>query len=155
MGKIHLRGERPDLLVGAEGQPMPPASALAVLSTIDKRLSMRFFPIAVQAGDMEDPGGCWCFTEAWGEHDARWSSVVNGDVLRDKAYDIIGWAPRNMLGEDALGYLLSALQKGAGTKHEAHAYIDRIQAHTHALKAATMAQATQDAAEAVITGMSL
>lgn len=150
-----LRGERPDLLVGAEGQPMPPASALVALANIDERLSMRFFPIAVQAGDMEDPGGCWCFTEAWGEHDVRWASVVNGDVARDKTYDIIGWAPRNMLAEDALGYLLRALEKGAGTKHEAHAYIERIQEHTRALRAATIAQGTEDAIESVIEGMQL
>lgn len=149
MGKIHLRGERPDLLVGAEGQPMPPASAVVELATIDPRLSLRFFPIA------EEEGGCWCFTEAWGENDPRWASVIEGDVSRDKTYDIIGWAPRDLNGEDALGYLLQSLQKAPDSVQSAHHYIGMIQQHTMQTRRVMEMQAGEDAMTSVIEGMKL
>lgn len=149
MGMIHLRGERPDLLVGAEGQPLPPASALVELAAIDERLSMRFFPIA------DDSAGCWCFTESWGENDPRWSSVITGDVDRDKTYDIIGWAPRDLNGEDALGYLLTALEKGPGNKHEAHTYMHKIHEHTLAMRRAVVEDSLNAARDSVIEGMDL
>lgn len=84
------------VLLNSAGRPEPSPEIARRLAAITPRLTIRW---------MEGIGPCWAICLGWAEGDRRWAWVQEGRTRHDRAFDIIGYLPRDCSPDEAPAYL--------------------------------------------------
>lgn len=74
------------MILGIDGSPTPPTSALARLEAIDSHLGLKFH-------ERWDGKKYWVLTYRWPLSDQRWSMVQRGEMAREDAFDVFCYVP--------------------------------------------------------------
>lgn len=84
------------VLLNSAGRPEPSPEISRRLAAITPRLTLRW---------LEGIGPSWAVCLAWPEGDRRWERVQTGKTRPDRAFDIIGYLPRECSLDEAPAYL--------------------------------------------------
>lgn len=84
------------VLLNSAGRPEPSPEISRRLAAITPRLTLRW---------LEGIGPSWAVCLAWPEGDRRWERVQTGKTRPDRAFDIIGYLPRECPLDEAPAYL--------------------------------------------------
>lgn len=84
------------VLLNSAGRPEPSPEISRRLAAITPRLSLRW---------LEGIGPTWAVCLAWAEGDRRWQWVQSGKTDPGRAFDIIGYLPRDCSLDQAPAYL--------------------------------------------------
>lgn len=89
------------VLLNSAGRPEPSPEIARRLAAITPRLTLRWLP---------GIGETWAVCLKWAEGDRRWQWVQEGKTDMDRAFDIVGYLPRDCSLDEAPAYLSRILR---------------------------------------------
>ena len=126
------------MLVGLDGNPLPPSDVVERLKNVDPALGLRY------VHNMK----MWAITWRWTLSDPRREMIQRGDMNPDDAFDVFAWLPEDCPPEQAFGYIERGFVRNGG-RHEVQYLLSRLDRYNQKLFDDKL-QETNDLAEELL-----